>query len=115
MRLEPGAWSSLRHWHAVEDEFIYVLEGTLTLLDDNGPHGGAVASAMVATKVQGLRALILTGGVYDLREACESSSRDLQQAIQKDRRFERKLLGSVGTPSFGQDSSGNLTSPRQVR
>ncbi|MBB3412058.1 putative cupin superfamily protein [Rhizobium sp. BK316] len=38
VRLEPGAWSSLRHWHAVEDEFIYVLEGTLTLLDDNGLH-----------------------------------------------------------------------------
>jgi uncharacterized cupin superfamily protein len=38
VRLEPGAWSSLRHWHTVEDEFIYVLEGTLTLLDDNGPH-----------------------------------------------------------------------------
>ncbi|WP_348645109.1 cupin domain-containing protein [Rhizobium leguminosarum] len=38
MRLKPGASSSLRHWHAVEDEFIHVLEGTLTLLDDNGPH-----------------------------------------------------------------------------
>ncbi|GAC1040293.1 cupin domain-containing protein [Rhizobium sp. No.120] len=38
VRLEPGAWSSLRHWHAAEDEFIYVLEGTLTLCDENGPH-----------------------------------------------------------------------------
>ncbi|TAV74771.1 S9 family peptidase [Rhizobium leguminosarum] len=49
-----------------------------------GNSRGAVASAMVATKVQGLRALILTGGVYDLREAYESSSRGLQQAIQKE-------------------------------
>jgi len=24
MRLPPGAWSSQRHWHAKEDEFIYV-------------------------------------------------------------------------------------------
>lgn len=49
-----------------------------------GNSRGAVASAMVATKVQSLRALILTGGVYDLREAYENSSRGLQQAIQKE-------------------------------
>ena len=36
--LQPGAWSSLRHWHEREDEFIYVLDGTLTLVDDHGPH-----------------------------------------------------------------------------
>lgn len=36
--LQPGAWSSLRHWHEKEDEFVYVLDGTLTLVDDNGPH-----------------------------------------------------------------------------
>jgi uncharacterized cupin superfamily protein len=35
--LEPGAWSSQRHWHETEDEFIFVLEGQLTLVDDNGP------------------------------------------------------------------------------
>jgi uncharacterized cupin superfamily protein len=35
--LQPGAWSSLRHWHEKEDEFVYVLDGTLTLVDDNGP------------------------------------------------------------------------------
>jgi uncharacterized cupin superfamily protein len=36
--LEPGAWSALRHWHEAEDEFIYVLEGQLTLVDENGEH-----------------------------------------------------------------------------
>jgi hypothetical protein len=25
--LPPGCWSSLRHWHRNEDEFVYVLEG----------------------------------------------------------------------------------------
>ncbi len=34
--LQPGAWSSKRHWHEAEDEFVYVLEGTVTLRDDNG-------------------------------------------------------------------------------
>jgi uncharacterized cupin superfamily protein len=36
--LEPGSHSALRHWHEAEDEFIYVLEGELMLVDDNGEH-----------------------------------------------------------------------------
>ncbi len=35
-RLDPGAYSSMRHWHSLEDEFIYVLEGELTLITDAG-------------------------------------------------------------------------------
>ena len=31
MQLPPGNWSSQRHWHSHEDEFVYVLEGELTL------------------------------------------------------------------------------------
>jgi uncharacterized cupin superfamily protein len=34
--LNPGAWSAQRHWHENEDEFIYVLEGNITLVDDAG-------------------------------------------------------------------------------
>jgi uncharacterized cupin superfamily protein len=34
--LPPGAWSSQRHWHANEDEFVYVLSGELTLVTDDG-------------------------------------------------------------------------------
>ena len=34
--LKPGAWSSQRHWHAAEDELIYVLEGELVLIEDGG-------------------------------------------------------------------------------
>lgn len=34
--LEPGAVSSLRHWHRAEDEFVMVTEGTLTLHQDDG-------------------------------------------------------------------------------
>jgi uncharacterized cupin superfamily protein len=36
--LEPGSMSSLRHWHEAEDEFVYVLAGEVTLVDDNGEH-----------------------------------------------------------------------------
>ncbi|WP_049622924.1 cupin domain-containing protein [Frateuria defendens] len=35
-RLPPGAWSSQRHWHSHEDEFVYVIAGELTLLTDAG-------------------------------------------------------------------------------
>lgn len=35
-RLKPGAASALRHWHEKEDEFVYVIEGELTLVEDEG-------------------------------------------------------------------------------
>jgi uncharacterized cupin superfamily protein len=35
-RLRPGAASALRHWHEQEDEFVYVLEGELVLIEDDG-------------------------------------------------------------------------------
>ena len=35
-RLAPGAASALRHWHAAEDEFIYMLEGELVLIENEG-------------------------------------------------------------------------------
>ncbi len=36
MRLPPGTWSSQRHWHAAEDEFVYILEGEVQLVTDAG-------------------------------------------------------------------------------
>ncbi len=34
--LNPGAASSLRHWHENEDELVYILEGEIVLCEDNG-------------------------------------------------------------------------------
>ena len=34
--LEPGCWSAQRHWHTAEDEFVYILEGELVLITDEG-------------------------------------------------------------------------------
>jgi len=36
VQLEPGARSSLRHWHEEQDEFLVVTEGVCTLIDDHG-------------------------------------------------------------------------------
>jgi len=35
--LEPGAWSSQRHWHHGEDEMVVMLEGEAVLVEDDGP------------------------------------------------------------------------------
>lgn len=36
--LEPGAKSSLRHWHRNEDEFVMVTAGECTLVQDEGEY-----------------------------------------------------------------------------
>ena len=47
MRLPPGGWSSQRHWHSDEDEFVYILQGELMLIEDGGEtalHAGDCAA-----------------------------------------------------------------------
>lgn len=36
--LQPGAWSSQRHWHEGEDELVVMLAGEAVLVDDHGEH-----------------------------------------------------------------------------
>jgi uncharacterized cupin superfamily protein len=36
LRLPPGCWSSQRHWHSAEDEFVYVLAGEVVLVTNAG-------------------------------------------------------------------------------
>ena len=36
LELPPGSWSSQRHWHSVEDEFVCVLAGEVVLVTDAG-------------------------------------------------------------------------------
>ena len=45
--IPPGGWSSQRHWHSHEDEFVWILEGELTLVTDAGEeilHAGDCAA-----------------------------------------------------------------------
>ncbi len=53
VELPPGALSSLRHWHSRQDEFVYVIEGALTLVTDAGEQlltAGMVAGFPAATQ-----------------------------------------------------------------
>jgi len=36
LRLPPGVWSSQRHWHTGQDEFVYILSGEVVLVTDTG-------------------------------------------------------------------------------
>jgi uncharacterized cupin superfamily protein len=55
VELPPGCWSSQRHWHVREDEFVYVLEGELVLVTDGGEQvlGPGMAAGFPAGKAEG--------------------------------------------------------------
>jgi uncharacterized cupin superfamily protein len=36
LHLPPGAWSSQRHWHRGEDEFVFVVSGEVVLVSNSG-------------------------------------------------------------------------------
>jgi len=63
--LAPGAQSSLRHRHVVQDEFIYILSGELVLVDDRGET--ALSAGMCAGFAHGGRAHHLIN-----RSACDA-------------------------------------------
>ncbi len=65
MRLSPGSWSSQRHWHTIEDEFIFVIEGTVILVTDFGEE------VLVAGDCAGFKA-----GIEDGHHLQNRSSRD---------------------------------------
>jgi uncharacterized cupin superfamily protein len=54
-RLDPGAESSMRHWHTKQDEFIYVIEGEVTLVTDAGRQklAAGMAAGFPAGKADG--------------------------------------------------------------
>ena len=36
LQLKPGIWSSQRHWHTHEDEFVFVVSGEVVMITDKG-------------------------------------------------------------------------------
>ncbi len=36
VQLQPGAHDALRHWHSKQDEFVYMMVGTLTMVSEAG-------------------------------------------------------------------------------
>ena len=87
MRLRPGAASSARHWHEQEDEFVYMIEGELVLVEDEGetivkPGDAAGFKAGVANGHHLVNrsdrdAVFLVVGTRAQRECCHYSEIDL--------------------------------------
>ena len=47
LELQPGAWSSQRHWHTQAEEFVYVVEGEVVLVTEGSEeilHAGDCAA-----------------------------------------------------------------------
>ncbi len=88
MTLPPGAWSSQRHWHESEDEFVYVLEGEVVLITDAGEQtlGPGMAAGFPAGKSDGHHlvnrsdrpAKILEAGTRAGRDKCHYSDIDMK-------------------------------------
>jgi len=55
VRLSPGAASSQRHWHAKQDELVYIVEGEATLMTDAGAQvlGRGMVAGFPAGKADG--------------------------------------------------------------
>ncbi len=88
LTLPPGAWSSQRHWHSEEDEFVFVLDGEVALITDAGEQrlGPGMAAGFPAGRRDGHHlinrgdrpALVLEVGTRTKGEHAEYSDIDMR-------------------------------------
>jgi uncharacterized cupin superfamily protein len=108
--LKPGAASAQRHWHAAEDEFVYVLAGEVVLCEDDGEvvmHPGdaagfkaGVANGHCLINRSEKDAIYLEVGTRAARERAEYPDIDL--CMERDERGGRYLHKS-GEPYPGSE------------
>ena len=108
--IEPGGWSSQRHWHSHEDEFIWIVEGELTLVTDSGeellragdcaafPRGAEDGHHLI--NKSGRPARVLEIGNSDARDRCVYSDIDMV-AVPGNERYRHR----DGTPYPPKDES----------
>jgi uncharacterized cupin superfamily protein len=106
LRLPPGVWSSQRHWHSGEDEFVFVVSGEVVLVSDAGetvlkagdcaafpkgsPDGHNLENRSSTT------ALVLEVGSRSVEDVCIYSDIDLK--LDKRHGFTRKDGSPYPTP-----------------
>ena len=66
MRLAPGVWTSQRHWHTHEDEFVFVVSGEVVLVEDDAE------TVLRAGDCAGFRAGVPNGHKLENRSAVEA-------------------------------------------
>ena len=65
-RLPAGAWSSQRHWHETEDEFVWVVSGEVVLVENDGE------TVLSAGDCAGWKAGVANGHVLQNRSDSEA-------------------------------------------
>ncbi len=109
LRLPDGAWSSQRHWHEGEDEFVWVLSGEVVLVEDGvetvlraGDCAGFKAGVPNGHKIEnrsGSEAVLLEVGTRAAEtDACDYPDIDMVLPKGADRYFHRD-----GTPYLKHD------------
>ena len=66
LRLPAGAWSSQRHWHSAEDEFVWVVEGEVVLVEEDGE------TILTAGDCAGFKAGVANGHKIENRSAFDA-------------------------------------------
>ncbi|HEY9634394.1 MAG TPA: cupin domain-containing protein [Coleofasciculaceae cyanobacterium] len=79
VKLEPGSYSALRHWHNSQDEFIYILEGELTLVTNAGERilKPGMAAGFPAAQADGHHLINRSDGVAVYLEVGDRTPHDL--------------------------------------
>jgi len=105
VELPPGVYSSQRHWHANEDEFVYVLDGEITLITDGGEQvlGPGMAAGFPAGRADGHVLVNRTGATVRYLEVGDRSADEMVEYSDVDMRLtrkagERRLTRRDGTP-----------------
>ena len=99
--LKPGAWSSQRHWHDSEDEFLVMLDGEAVLVEDDGrtvlragdcaswPKGSTKGHHLRNESAEDCTFIVVSGG-----ERTAGGYSDIDMLFTEDGRYTRK----DGTP-----------------
>jgi uncharacterized cupin superfamily protein len=92
MRLPPGAWSSQRHWHSAEDEFVWVLSGEVTLVTDEGEQvlRAGDCAAFPKNQANGHHLINRSGGMAVLLEVGTRSGADVCEYSDIDMRIDAR-------------------------
>ena len=77
--IPPGGWSSQRHWHSHEDEFVMVVEGEVTLITNSGeePLRPGDCAAFKAGDPDGHHLVNRTGQVAKVLEVGNADAQDV--------------------------------------
>lgn len=110
--LQPGALSSLRHWHQAEDEFVMVTEGECVLVQDAGetPMRAGDCAAFPAGHPDGHHFINRSGA--EARFLVVGSKASSEIATYSD--VDLVLHVNAGTARFARKDGSDWTAPRDT-